>query len=209
MAAMPLKLVIFDLDGTLVLQALDFAAIKAEAGLPPDRAILEGLPALDLAARARALDILDRREAEAAAASELMPGAPALLAWLRERGIGVAVLTRNSRTSVDRAVERHGLALDAIVARDDHAPKPSPDGVVHLMRQFGAAAGETVMVGDFRYDMMAGRAAGCHTVALVAHPPPAWASEATYVVHDLAGVRGALEPLVGAAPGGAAGAEAP
>jgi HAD superfamily hydrolase (TIGR01509 family) len=191
---MTLKLVIFDLDGTLLVPALDFQAIREEIGLPPVVPILETMEALDPAAKERAFAILDRHEAEAAARSALMPGARELLAGLKRRGIRAAVFTRNSRVSVDAACRRHGLAFDAVVTRESHRPKPCPDGIRHLMQTFVAAPAETVVVGDYRFDIEAGRNAGVRTIALVAGPKP-WAKCATWVTGSLSEVGRILETL--------------
>jgi len=195
MAAMGLKLVIFDLDGTLVDSPLDFDAIRAEIGLPDGRPILEALEHLAPADRARAEAVIDRHESEAVRASRLLPGAADLVAWLRARGLKVALLTRNSRASVRAAARRHGLAFDAAVTREDHEPKPSPRGVRHLMEACGARAAETVLVGDFRFDVEAGTAAGVRTVAVVAEPTD-WSAEATCQAADLAAVRRILAGLL-------------
>jgi len=184
---MGLALVILDLDGTLLEQALDFHAIRAEIGLPPAVPILETISGLPKAERERAFAILDQHEAEAAARSQLMPGALELLASLRGRGIRTAVFTRNSRVSVEAAMRRHGLEFDAIITREDHKPKPSPDGVRHVMKRFAAGPAETIVVGDYRYDVEAGRHAGVRTIALLAEPKP-WAAHATWVAGTLAEV---------------------
>jgi len=135
---MGLKLVIFDLDGTLLDSPLDFDAIRCEIGLPDGQPILEALEGLPPPERARAEAVINRHETEAVRASHLIPGATDLLAWLRARGLKVALLTRNSRASVEAAARRHGLAFDAAVTREDHEPKPSPHGVRHLMEACGA-----------------------------------------------------------------------
>jgi HAD superfamily hydrolase (TIGR01509 family) len=191
---MALKLVIFDLDGTLLVQGLDFGVIRAEIGLPPVVPILETMLGLGGEERARAFAILDRHEAAAAAASRLMPGARELLAWLRGRGIRTGVLTRNSRVSVEAARRRHGIDFDVIVTRDEHRPKPSPDGVHHIMEACGASQAQTVLVGDYRFDIEAGRGAGVRTIALLAEHKP-WAKDATHVAADLDEVRRILEQL--------------
>ena len=191
--AMAVKLVVFDLDGTLLEPALDFAAIRREIGLAADLPILEAMDGLSESDRARANRILDRHEARAADRSQLMPGARELLEWLGTQGTRTAVLTRNSRRSVERACRRHNLELAAVVAREDHLPKPSPEGVRRLMQALGARPEETIVVGDFRFDVEAGKAAGCRTIALVSDPPAAWASEATWTAADLAEVRRLLE----------------
>jgi HAD superfamily hydrolase (TIGR01509 family) len=189
---MALKLVIFDLDGTLLEAMLDFGAVRAEIGLPPTTPILEAIAALSDTEQTRARAILDRHEAAVAERSCLMPGARELLVHLRERGVKVAVLTRNSRASVDLAIRRHGLAFDASVARDEHRPKPSPDGVHYLMAACGAAADETIVVGDYRFDIEAGRSAGVRTIALVSEPKP-WARDATWVASSLLDVQRLLD----------------
>ena len=193
---MALRLVIFDLDGTLLVQGLDFEAIRTEIGLPPIVPILETMDAIEPAARRRAFDILDRREAEAAAASQLMPGTREILAYLRGQRIKVGVLTRNSRVSVETACRRHGLQFDAVVTREEHRPKPSPDGVRHLMDLFGATADETLLVGDYRYDIEAGRAAGVRTIAILS-VPKTWAKDADWVAFGLDEVRRILEGFIG------------
>jgi len=189
---MPLKLVIFDLDGTLLVTPLDFDRIRAEIGLPEGVPILEAMDGLTDAERARANRVIDRHEAEAADESQLMPGAEDLLAWLRSRGIKVAVLTRNSRASVERAVRRHNLVFDAAVAREDNKPKPSPAGVHCLMDRCGAGPAETIIVGDFRFDVEAGRSAGIRTIALVAEPTD-WSDAATWQAATLQDVHAILE----------------
>lgn len=194
---MALKLVIFDLDGTLLTSPLDFDAIRAEIGLPEGRPILEALAHLSPEARRRAEAVVDRHEAEAVRASLLLPGAADLLAWLRARGLKVALLTRNSRASVREAARRHGLAFDAAVTRDDHEPKPAPDGVRHLMAACDTRPDETVLVGDFRFDVEAGAAAAVRTIAMVAEPTD-WSGDATWQAPDLAGVRRILEDLLAA-----------
>jgi len=189
---MAFGLVIFDLDGTLLEPALDFAAVRAEIGLPPGTPIIEGMASLTAARRARASAILDRHEAEAAGRSRLMPGAAELLGWLRGRGVRTAVLTRNSRASLERAVARHHLAFDAAVTREDNLPKPSPDGVRCIMEACGVGPDVSIVVGDYRFDIEAGAQAGVRTIALVAAPTD-WSAEATWTAATLEEVRAILE----------------
>jgi phosphoglycolate phosphatase-like HAD superfamily hydrolase len=54
----------------------------------------------------------------------------------------------------------------AVITRDESLPKPHPDGVYEAARQMGLSTGEIMMVGDFRFDVMAGNAAGVKTVLL-------------------------------------------
>jgi HAD superfamily hydrolase (TIGR01549 family) len=161
------KAVIFDMDGTITRPEIDFFRIRREIGAG-DTPILEFLATVeDEAARAEKLAVVERLETEAAEASTLNPGAKEALAFLKSRGIPTAVLTRNSRRSVRTVFAKHGLAFDLVVTREDgFAPKPDPEAVRRIAERLGCKCEETMVVGDFRFDVECGRAAGARTVFL-------------------------------------------
>jgi len=167
------KGVIFDLDGTLTEPLLDFDAMRAEIGLPPGP-ILEQLAHADGATRARAEEILRRHEREAIARATLADGCAELLARLAALRVPAAILTRNVREVVDTFARRFGFSFAAIYTREDGPHKPAPDGVFALCAAMGAAPADTLVVGDYKFDVLAGRAAGCPTVLVLgAHRPTA------------------------------------
>jgi HAD superfamily hydrolase (TIGR01509 family) len=160
------SLVVFDMDGTLTRSGLDFDAIRREADIPPGRPVLEYVSVLDAEQAARVHEILDRHELAEAASCELAPAAPEVLARLRARGLKTAILSRNSRRACRTVVERFSLAPDAVVAREDAPPKPSAEAVLAVCRACGAGPGETLVVGDYLFDIQAGHAAGALTALL-------------------------------------------
>lgn len=166
-SALP-RAVIFDLDGTLTEPLLDFEAIRREVGIRSGAPILEAMESFDDEARARAEVILRRHELDAIGAATLAEGCRELLDLLTAAGVPVAILTRNIREAVDAFVRRFGVRVSAIFTREDGPPKPSPEGALALCRGFGVPPAEVWMVGDYKYDIIAGRDAGCRT-ALV-HP---------------------------------------
>jgi HAD superfamily hydrolase (TIGR01549 family) len=160
-----LRCVIFDLDNTVVDSALDFAAIRAEIGT--DQPILEYRAAAGEAEQRRVDEILDRHESRAAATCRLCDGAREMMDFLRARGIKTALLTRNSRQSVNTVLERHALQFDCIVSREDSAPKPAPEPIFLICERLGVSCrDETLVVGDYLYDIQAGQAAGARTLLL-------------------------------------------
>jgi HAD superfamily hydrolase (TIGR01509 family) len=173
------RAVIFDLDGTLTEPLLDFDAMRAEIGLPPGP-ILEQLEHADAATRARADEILRRHEREAIARATLADGCAEVLAHLGALGIPMAILTRNVREVVDTFSRMFGFSFAAVYTREDGPPKPSPAGVLALCEKMGAVPAETLVVGDYKFDILAGRDAGCATVLVLGtHRPtpaelPAW-----------------------------------
>jgi HAD superfamily hydrolase (TIGR01509 family) len=165
------RAVIFDLDGTLTEPLLDFDAIRLEIGLTPGLPILEQLAAGDDALRARGEAIMRRHEREAIRCATLADGCLALLAHLRARDVPSAILTRNIREVVETFTQKFGLTFAASFTREDGPSKPSPAGVLHLCRRLGVEAADALVVGDYKFDILAGRRAGCRTALVCAAPP--------------------------------------
>ena len=162
------RAVIFDLDGTLADSALDFDAIRAEIGLEPGLPILEQLVGADAGTCARAEEIMRRHERDAIAGAQLTDGCAELLALLVARRTPIGILTRNIREVVETFARTFGFAFDAVYTREDGPPEAVAGGRAGAVRQAGRAPAETLTVGDYKFDVLAGRSAGCPTVLL--HP---------------------------------------
>jgi HAD superfamily hydrolase (TIGR01509 family) len=166
-----IKGVLFDFDGTLTLPgALDFPAIRREMNCPPDIPILEWLETVPAERKPPLMKILEWAEEKAAEESLPNVGAEECLLTLRDRGVLLGIITRNSLPSVRVALERFEtvrfLDFSTVITRDDSLPKPHPDGVHKACERMGLAASELMVVGDFRFDVIAGKAAGACTVLL-------------------------------------------
>ncbi len=161
-----IKGVLFDLDGVVVAQSLDFVAIKEEIFGSTEGFILERIEALSGEARARAEAILERHETIAANRCQPLDGIVPLLRRLENHGLRLGLVTRNSRKSVDLIQGRLRLPFSAVVTRGDAPPKPAPDPILLACRRLGLAPDEAMFVGDFEFDMLAGRRAGVRTVLL-------------------------------------------
>lgn len=159
---------VFDLDGTLTVAIHDFAAIRQALGVPPGEDILGYLDALPEAHALRARERLAGMEAELAERNTPAVGALGLLRRLHGRGVRLGVLTRNTRDIALRTLDRIGLASYLapadVLGRDEAPAKPDPGGLLKLASHWGVPACEMVMVGDYRFDLQTGRAAGAATV---------------------------------------------
>ncbi|HVZ86442.1 MAG TPA: HAD family hydrolase [Polyangia bacterium] len=164
------RAVIFDLDGTLADSLLDFDAIRDEIGLAPGLPILEQLADATPAERERAEAIMRRHERAAIAGATLTDGCAALLGHLTALEIPMGILTRNIREVVETFARAFDFRFHAVYTREDGPPKPSPVGVLALCEKLGAHPAETLTVGDYKFDVLAGRRAGCRTVLLRAEP---------------------------------------
>jgi HAD superfamily hydrolase (TIGR01509 family) len=161
---------IFDLDGTLTVSAHDFDHIRRELGLGSETPILEALHAMPESEAAPLWESLNELEFYYAGKASVMQGASELLQKLHDGGRQLAILTRNTMPVVEQTLQAceidHFFPLDHILDRDSCIPKPSPDGIKRLLEFWQADAEDTVMVGDYLYDLEAGKGAGVATVHL-------------------------------------------
>ena len=167
---MTIKAVIFDLDGTITEPFFDFDAIRKEIGLDDsDGSILEAIKNSTGQKLKHIEQILDFHERMAVEQSKLNIGAKQTLQALRRRGLHVAILTRNRRDNALAVAEKHGLEFDAIIDRHDGPVKPDAFGILQICRQFSLEPGETLLVGDYLYDMLCAKAAGAVGVLIANH----------------------------------------
>jgi HAD superfamily hydrolase (TIGR01509 family) len=180
---------IFDLDGTLTVAVHDFEAIRRELGLPPGKPILEALAELpdhDAADRHRRLDAI---ELELARRARPAPGAPELLGALHAARVRLGIVTRNSHANAIATLAASGLAEffsdECVMGREGGTPKPSPQGVLMLLAGWKARPDDAVMVGDYLFDLQAGRGAGTATVYVDPAGGFPWADFADVMVRGL------------------------
>jgi HAD superfamily hydrolase (TIGR01509 family) len=180
------ELVIFDMDGTLTEELLDFEEIRREIGLPAAGGILEHIAGMGDAARAVAEGILHRHEMESSEQCVLQPGAKAMLEGLQARGVRTALLTRNSRACAECVLGRHELAFEFVATREHLPHKPHGDSILNIVRKLGISPERVLMVGDYIYDLQAARAAGVDSALLCTEGEwPPFAEMATYRIRRL------------------------
>lgn len=184
------KAVIFDLDGTLIdsnwvhleswRDALKILGLQVR-----DQEVIEmlGLRTVDIA-RALVSTYGEQTVAKLVELKgqlfentwrlEVKPryGAVGILRIMKARGVRSAVASSNSADRISSTVKYFGMdvLLDTIVGIDEvEAGKPHPALVTTAIKKLGVVPKESIYVGDSRYDVEAGRAAGAQT-ALVLQP---------------------------------------
>ncbi|NWC90965.1 MULTISPECIES: HAD family hydrolase [unclassified Pseudomonas] len=183
---------VFDMDGTLTVAVHDFAAIRVALGIPATDDILTHLAALPADEAAAKHAWLLEHERELALGSVAAVGAVELVRELSGRGYRLGILTRNARELAHVTLQAIGLAdcfaVEDVLGRDDAPPKPDPGGLLKLSQAWGVAPQAMVMVGDYRFDLDCGRAAGTKTV-LVNLPENPWPELADWHAEDCAVLR--------------------
>lgn len=178
------RALLFDMDGTLTRPMLDFPKIKAEMGIG-NQPILEALAKMSDADRRVAETVLLRHEDHAAAESTLNPGCHELLEWIRSRQLPMALITRNSRRSVDVVLSRHQLSMDVLITRDDGVFKPDPTPLLLACDRLHVGPRDAWMIGDGVHDIEAGLAARIKTVWISHGRQRQFAAQPWLVVSDL------------------------
>jgi len=157
--------------------ALDFPSMKREMSCPHELHVLEFIEGQPAEKRKPLMEVLNLREALAAEQSQPNEGAERCLSELKRRGILFGIHTRNSLLSVRRALGKFRTVwaedFRAIMTRDDSLPKPHPDGVIKASAKMGVSVEELMVVGDYRFDIIAGSSAGACIVLLTNGKKPA------------------------------------
>ena len=196
----PLRGVLFDMDGTLTLpHLLDFAAMRQAVGLPPGSPIRDGIEALPDEKREAAWAEVER--IELANPSELQPGLLQLMATLKRRGLLVGIATRNTARGVDAMLAAAGLPPDSfapVLTREGPFPdKPHPEIALTAAREWGVPPEACLMVGDSMDDVRCGRAAGMATCLLApegsAAASPPFPAEVDFAISELPQLEALLE----------------
>ena len=153
--------IVFDLDGTLADSRLDFASMRAETGCPEGTGLLEYIDSLDSdSERSRAAGVIHHYEMEGARRATWIDGAEALCDQLAAAAIPYGIFTRNSREAASLMLNTLGIGNQLLVAREDAAAKPDPEGILKISGHFGLAPADMLCVGDFLFDLQAAANAG-------------------------------------------------
>jgi HAD superfamily hydrolase (TIGR01549 family) len=183
---------VFDMDGTLTIAVHDFAAIRVALAIPAEDDILTHLAALPADEAAAKHAWLLEHERDLALGSRPAPGAVELVRELAGRGYRLGILTRNARELAHVTLQAIGLAdcfaVEDVLGRDEAPPKPHPGGLLKLAEAWSVAPEAMVMVGDYRFDLDCGRAAGARTV-LVNLPDNPWPELADWHARDCGELR--------------------
>ncbi|OQW47554.1 MAG: haloacid dehalogenase [Proteobacteria bacterium SG_bin6] len=191
MPAAPVRLALFDCDGTLVDSQHHICSAMERAfgdvGLaPPPRAIVRRQVGLSLAEVIRSLlpdaggtlhealvaryraAFFELRSAGTIGAEPLYPGIAELLETLSAQGWRLGVATGKSDRGLAHILAHHGIAGHFVTLQtaDRHPSKPHPAMIEAALAEVGVAAGDAVMIGDTSFDMAMAVSAGVRAIGV-------------------------------------------
>jgi len=194
-----IKAVIFDLDGTIALFNLDYKALRGEVrsyllrmGVPASvlsvkESIFEMLKKTLIYAkntgktvevideiRNEALAIAEKYELEAAANTDLLPGAYETLKALKQMNLKIGLFTLNSDKAANYILQRFKISnfFGVTVPRNKvNFVKPNPEHLEMALKVLGVMPEETIVVGDAAVDMESAKELRAVAVGLPADAP--------------------------------------
>jgi len=206
----PLKLVIFDCDGTLVdsqhiIVAAMNKAFEALGRSAPPRAATLGIVGLSLTEALEALtspedpdvpvlvegykNAFHDLRAGGVVTEPLYDGARTVVEGLAASGdVMLGIATGKSQRGVRLVLGHHGLYdhFATIQTADDAPSKPHPGMIEQAMAAVGIGPADTVMIGDTTFDMQMAEAAGVAAIGVAwgYHPPEALNATRARIVLD-------------------------
>lgn len=186
-----MKLLIFDLDGTLLNTIEDLAAcanhVLHEHGMPVHtvqeittmvgrgmRNLMKSAVPPEVSANNQAVDsilreFLDWYQDHLDIYTRPYPGMVGLVSSLHEKGYAVAVASNKIQAGTEKLISKFfpGIPFAAVLGNSPRFPlKPSADVVNFIMEKAGSSKADTIMVGDSGIDIQTARNAGIPVIAV-------------------------------------------
>jgi len=95
------------------------------------------------------------------------------------------VITRSTGSHAKMLIKQHSLEVEIAIGREDTRPKPHPEGVHYLLTELGVETQNAIMVGDYLWDILAGKNAGLLTIMVLMEHSIPHAGKADVVVDSL------------------------
>ena len=218
------KLAVFDCDGTLVdsqasIIASMTAAFGAHAHPPPEaedvrrvvglplRVAMEKLlpgsvPEEHVRLESSYIEAFHALRERGEVSDPLYPGVLEVLSALEASGWILGIATGKGHRGLMATLETHDLAgrFATLQTADSGPGKPNPDMLLNAMRETGAAAADTAMIGDTTFDIEMAVAAGILAIGVSwgYHPAEHLHSAGAHaVIDDFNALPGKLQSLGG------------
>ena len=100
----------------------------------------------------------------------IKPEVKEVLSSLKMKGVKIGLVTGRVFSAEEMWAELRELSIaqffDAVVTGSDQPRKPAPDGIIACLGKLNLAAEDSVIVGDTKADLIAGKKAGVRVIVL-------------------------------------------
>lgn len=189
-AKLPLKGIIFDMDGTLTKpQNYMFKQMRDALGIDKSKDILLSIEELPQSEQDDAHEKIRKIEREAMSSMEQQDGLSVLMKFLDSTGLKRGICTRNfyepTQHLLKTFLKEHPIS--PVLTREFTPAKPSPRPLEHICQAWEIKTDECLMVGDGADDLISASKAGMDSILLRNKDNRGLVDEhkPTYVVDDL------------------------
>lgn len=181
---MNIRAVAFDLDGTIIKTSVAFSPFRKRIGcLEGD--VLSYINSRDETKQKVLYNILDEYELCIQNDCSINNGFEELMNFLELNKIKTGIITRSTKKHAIAVAKKLSIPIKTIIGRDTTAPKPSAEPLKLLSSMLDVPLSSMLFVGDFLWDVAAGKNAGVKTVLLVKDVIPEFAYQADYIINNL------------------------
>lgn len=189
---MDIEAVAFDLDGTITKTQVQFAPYKKRIGCKRGD-VLAYIKKQDLDQQQALYHILDEYEYQIEKECILNDGFLELMDFLNNKDIKTGIITRATRHHATQVIKKLGIPINHVIGREEIEPKPSGKPLLHLSSLLKKPLDKMICVGDFLWDILAGKNAHVTTVLIATDASQKYIHLADYVIYHLASLKDILE----------------
>ena len=200
-----LKALLFDIDGTLIsltpaIKSIQDTCKKFNYRILSEKEIKQKIISTPLAESIQKLQGITKEEAENFYQEHhknlsknykplLLNNSKGVIDYFKKQGYKIGMVTTKRRKSAEEVIEKTNLTYDSLITSEDcNERKPSPSPILKACKELEAKPEETAVIGDHIYDIIAGKKAGCMTIAIttgVKTKEELEKHEPDYIINDL------------------------
>ena len=183
------------MDGTLVDAPYDWKSIKEELNTQ-GKPILTHIQGLSEPEKTQKWKQLEHFEKEATKKAELKEGIPEFLAFLKMKGLKVALVTNNSRENVEYLLQKFNLSFDCVLSRESGLWKPSGAPFTAVLTELHLNREECCVIGDTFFDIEAARDVGIDRVFILNRDRAKFADTSAEIFADVEELKSRIQAFL-------------
>ncbi len=148
-----LKMVIFDMDGTIFKSNIDWREVKKKLDISIGKTILEDIMSESTYNKEK-IGILERIERKNTLETSPFNGFSKLFAGLKKKYIKTALITNNNLSNSNYLLNKFSLDFDIVVTREMKMWKPRPDAMKYVFEKLNISPKNTISIGDSDFDII-------------------------------------------------------
>lgn len=154
---------IFDMDGTIFENYIDWQAVRKQLKIRCKNSILEEIFFKGVFNKKK-LDQLEKIEMENTFKTMPFAWFDKFLLKLKKKGVNTALITNNNKKNTDYLLNKFSIDFDIVIPREMKMWKPGSNAFHYVCKYFNTIPKDTISIGDSIYDIMASKGSGIEKI---------------------------------------------